>query len=148
MKCLTLTQPWASLVAVGAKRIETRSWHTSYRGPLAIHASKGFPKADRLLCLEDPFWVALGKEWCAFGRQYFNPASKLPLGAVLATCRLTACTLIKPAFTEMLSDQELAFGNYDGGRFAWILEDVTPLAVPIPAKGALGLWECDIEVPA
>lgn len=40
MKALSLTQPWASLVAVGAKRIETRSWRTSYRGPLAIHAAK------------------------------------------------------------------------------------------------------------
>ena len=28
MKALTLTQPWATLVAIGAKRIETRSWAT------------------------------------------------------------------------------------------------------------------------
>ncbi len=39
MKALTVMQPWATLVALGAKRIETRSWSTSYRGPLAIHAS-------------------------------------------------------------------------------------------------------------
>jgi activating signal cointegrator 1 len=44
MKAITLTQPWATLVAIGAKRIETRSWPTNYRGPLAIHAAKGFPK--------------------------------------------------------------------------------------------------------
>jgi hypothetical protein len=44
MKALTLTQPWATLVAIGAKTIETRSWPTSYRGPLAIHAAKGYPK--------------------------------------------------------------------------------------------------------
>jgi hypothetical protein len=31
MKALTLTQPWASLVAFKAKRIETRSWSTNYR---------------------------------------------------------------------------------------------------------------------
>lgn len=40
MKALTLWQPWASLVALGVKTIETRSWSTSHRGPLAIHASK------------------------------------------------------------------------------------------------------------
>lgn len=34
MKAVTLWQPWASLVAAGVKRIETRSWKTSYRGPL------------------------------------------------------------------------------------------------------------------
>ena len=37
--------------------------------------------------------------------------------------------------------QELAFGNYTPGRYAWILEGVKPLADPIPAKGALSLWE-------
>lgn len=39
VKTLTLLQPWASLVACGAKKIETRSWATKYRGPLAIHAA-------------------------------------------------------------------------------------------------------------
>jgi len=37
-KVLTLHQPWASLIAIGVKTMETRSWSTSYRGPLTIHA--------------------------------------------------------------------------------------------------------------
>ncbi len=40
MKAITIHQPWASLIVVGAKRFETRSWETKYRGPIAIHASK------------------------------------------------------------------------------------------------------------
>lgn len=40
MKALSLKQPWASMVANGTKTIETRTWRTSYRGPLAIHASQ------------------------------------------------------------------------------------------------------------
>lgn len=40
MKALTLHQPWASLIAAGVKTIETRSWSTRYRGPLAVHAGK------------------------------------------------------------------------------------------------------------
>ena len=39
MKALSLRQPWASLIANGRKTIETRTWRTHYRGPLAIHAS-------------------------------------------------------------------------------------------------------------
>ena len=39
MKALSLRQPWASLIADGRKTIETRTWRTRYRGPLAIHAS-------------------------------------------------------------------------------------------------------------
>jgi hypothetical protein len=43
MKCISLIQPWASLVLLGEKRYETRNWSTAYRGPLLIHASKGMP---------------------------------------------------------------------------------------------------------
>lgn len=46
MRALTLHQPWASLIAVGAKSIETRSWRTNYRGPLAIHAGKRVPSSS------------------------------------------------------------------------------------------------------
>ena len=40
VRALTLHQPWASLIALGVKRIETRSWSTSCRGPLWIHAGR------------------------------------------------------------------------------------------------------------
>jgi hypothetical protein len=38
---LTLTQPYATLVALGAKTFVTRDWGTRYRGTLLIHAGKG-----------------------------------------------------------------------------------------------------------
>ena len=40
LRALTLTQPWASLIAAGAKHWETRSWRTRFRGELAIHAAR------------------------------------------------------------------------------------------------------------
>ena len=33
-QCLTMHQPWASLLVLGFKRIEGREWSTDYRGPL------------------------------------------------------------------------------------------------------------------
>lgn len=59
MKCLTLTEPWATLISIGAKRIETRSWATYHRGLLAIHSAKGFPKEARELCWQEPFATPL-----------------------------------------------------------------------------------------
>lgn len=50
MRAISLLQPWATLVALGAKRRETRSWPTRYRGPIAIHASKGMPRASEEAC--------------------------------------------------------------------------------------------------
>jgi hypothetical protein len=40
MKAITVKEPWASLIASGAKLVENRSWRTRHRGPLAIHAAK------------------------------------------------------------------------------------------------------------
>jgi hypothetical protein len=38
MKALTLYQPWATLMALGAKMIETRPKKWKHTGPVAIHA--------------------------------------------------------------------------------------------------------------
>jgi hypothetical protein len=40
MKAISLWQPWASAIALGWKKNETRHWSTDYRGPLLIHAAK------------------------------------------------------------------------------------------------------------
>lgn len=40
MKALSVRQPWANLIAAGAKTIETRRWATNYRGPILIISSK------------------------------------------------------------------------------------------------------------
>lgn len=50
MKALTLIQPWATLIMLGEKQIETRSWNTKYRGKLAIHAGKKIDK-DKLFLI-------------------------------------------------------------------------------------------------
>ena len=39
MKVLSLTEPYATLIKLGKKKIETRSFKTTYRGELYIHAS-------------------------------------------------------------------------------------------------------------
>lgn len=39
MKVLSIKEPFATLIANGLKKIETRSWKTNYRGEIFIHAS-------------------------------------------------------------------------------------------------------------
>ena len=136
MKALTLTQPWATLVAIGAKGIETRSWKTSYRGPLAIHAAKGFPKYARKFTTLPECYEAVRKCYA----QNLKGVTAYPLSAVVATCRLIAIHPVEEVRDE-LTTQELSLGNYDSGRYAWVLDDVRQLPEPIPAKGAQSLWE-------
>lgn len=141
MKALTLTQPWATLVTIGAKQFETRSWGTSYRGPLGIHAAKGFPNDCRELCLEEPFRSTL----VAAG---INTLRDLPLGQMLATCNLVDCLRTEMVVEELQRTESLEyhFGNYGPHRYAFKLNNVQRLEAPIPVKGALGLWEWAVAV--
>jgi hypothetical protein len=133
VKALTLTQPWATLVAIGAKAVETRSWSTSHRGDLAIHAAKGFPAWARRLCWQGPFAHAL------IGAGY-TTWQELPVGEVVAEVQLVdVVPTISIRFR--LSEQELAFGDYGDGRFAWVLKEPVRQDAPVPVRGALGLWE-------
>ena len=40
IKALSIREPWISMIADGEKTIETRTWMTSYRGPLLLVGSK------------------------------------------------------------------------------------------------------------
>ena len=44
MKCLSLRPDWADLIAAGEKTTEFRTWSTTHRGDLLIHANKNLPK--------------------------------------------------------------------------------------------------------
>ncbi len=136
IRALTLWQPWASLVAWGEKRVETRSWGTTYRGPLIIHAAKTFPVEAREAAFTEPFRSAL----VAHGLTMLRG---LPLGAFVAVAELENCKRITPQYAATLSDQERAFGDYAPGRVAWELSNICPLPSPLPARGAMGLWTPD-----
>jgi hypothetical protein len=137
MKALTLTQPWASLMAIQAKTIETRSWYTGYRGELIIHAAKGFPKWAKETCDEPEFAAALRG----------MKAEDLPLSVGLCVVRLLACIRTEQMYKAEAvlghkpSIKEIYLGDYTEGRYAWLTEYVRPLNQTQPMRGSLGLWD-------
>jgi hypothetical protein len=127
MKALTLTQPWATLVVTGRKKIETRGWRTGFRGRVAIHAAKGMPG-----------WA---KE---AAREFGLDPDALPRGAVIGKAYIGEMARTEDAREVLLEAglaAELSMGDYDDGRWAWELHNATAFAQPIPAAGALGLWD-------
>jgi len=186
MKAITLHQPFASLIALGVKTIETRSRPTKHRGLIAIHAAKtrrwmldrpGNPRligdyivdSDRAICrktnlngLDDP-------ERCP-----------LAFGGVVATANLVDCLLmvvtgdegairtldidgddslwiVEPQTDNDVAQQgdleqhevtdQLMYGDFTPGRWAWLLDDIVPLDKPIPATGRQGLWNWEKPTP-
>jgi hypothetical protein len=129
MKCLSLWQPWASLVSWGEKRFETRSWSTEYTGEVAIHAAKRWTRDLIETCADEPFHGVIGR----------HTRLALPLGAVVAVATL-AGTRRTEDVEHQLSDNELDFGDYTPGRFAWFLTDIRPLVEPYPLRARQGLF--------
>lgn len=124
MKALTICQPFAELIVRGEKRVENRTWPTSYRGRFYIHAGKS--------------------------RAWFDDDADLirefgcmpPFGAVVAIACLIDCILAA----------DITMGDYDtkypwlkdhehtNGPWCWILDGVAPIG-PWPWRGAQGLFD-------
>ncbi len=141
MKAISLTQPWATLLALGLKKWETRSWQPHYRGWVAIHASKGFPgwAKEIIRCpLEYPeFHTALAP------LGYTDP-SHLPVGQIVGVGKILRCvpTVIlnhDVEYTGTISKVERAFGDYTNGRWGWQIAGARTIK-PVPCRGALSLW--------
>jgi hypothetical protein len=147
MKTLSLWQPWAFLVMLAGhpdpevarlgKRFETRSWQTTYRGQLAIHAAKYIPPEAKELCLTAPFQKAF--EVACIKYDGDMPLSRiLPCGVVLAITNMVDCQEI--TVHNIPPEPERNFGDYRPGRFMWHFQNTKPLPDPIPAVGRQSLW--------
>jgi hypothetical protein len=149
MKAISLWQPWASLIATGAKTIETRSWETKYRGPLVICAAKGGLSKGELihqLCLRhiDCGLAPLVGE--ALGT-YTGGAVKiehLPFGKAVAVVNLIACKKTGDMTWSEINSQ-INFGNFTLGRYAWMLDHIRRITKPFPVVGRQGFFEVDIQ---
>lgn len=162
MKGLTLHQPWATLVAIGEKGIETRSWATSYRGELAIHAGKAFAREYQIMSLDPPFYRPLLDAGFIVQETTTVRRLALPRGAIVAVAELRRCIPVEwiwfglrgvtgwPTHPGdwMATPRERLYGDYSPGRFGWLLFNVRRLPEPIPCRGAQGLWEVPAEIVA
>jgi len=131
LPALTLWQPWGSMVALGVKWVETRSWPTNYRGWLVIHAAKRFTLEEREICLIWPFDEALKAAGVSM-------LADLPLGAGLCVARLDAVTPTEACVA--LDKVERSLGNYQPGRYGWVFGEIRSFDEPIPARGYQQMW--------
>ena len=135
---VTLHEPWAALVAMDAKRFETRSWAPApgLLKPgdyLAIHASlQSWPQTARDLGRAA---AASLKMNCL--RAGVNTDVHLTYGCVVAVTRYLGAVQ-----TDSMepSEQEAMFGDWRLGRWAWQLELVERIEPPVLATGHQKLW--------
>ncbi len=123
LKALTIDAYWAWAIIYGKKRVENRSWRTHYRGLLAIHAGKNCRRDQQAIDamrLIDPNLESCPTEVQADSIR----------GRIIGIVDLVGCVE-----ASELDDDPWAFGP-----FCWLLRDIQPIAVPVPAIGRQGLW--------
>jgi len=127
MKVITVKQPWATLIAKGYKEYEFRTWKTSYRGDLLIHAGKGIDK-DAM-------------------KRFEHLNLEYPSGCIIAKVKLTDCIYVDDNFkSEVVPKNPLVYrgiatkSSWEG--FGFKLEEVQEIP-HIKVNGKLSLWEYD-----
>jgi hypothetical protein len=127
MNALSLYQPHAAAYALGLKRNETRSWKTSFRGRIAIHATKVIPAENARL------------QFATFQSEKLDSKRQL-VSSIIGICEIVDCVRVEE-IRDTLSDQERELGDYSDGRFAWISEKHQLLREAIPCRGARRIWK-------
>ncbi len=125
-KALSIRQPWAWAIINAGKDVENREWHTTFRGPVCIHASKGMTKrewADAAYFMFREFGQMPAGADCT--RPQNDPA--LERGGIVGVATITDCVRTSPS-------------PWFFGTWGFVLADVRPVPF-IPVKGALGFFD-------
>lgn len=151
LKALTIWQPHATLLAIGAREIETRSWGPGgYRGPLLIHAASRWDltiadtcgQAQRLMRRHD-FVAKTDRQ-----NDLANTSYRDTLGMALAVCRIKAVLPCEESRKPRWGVYDQTFGGFGRGRCGWLLEDVVALPLGIRLTGKQSWWDvlpADVE---
>lgn len=159
MKALTVRQPWASLIMNRTKWIETRAQRIRIRGRIGIVAGLHRP-ADGTKVGNWTYYRAIANpEWGDWLHNGHPKVTDAPRGFLIGTVELYDCVPIDQfnghpalAFYEPQSGayvpqritEQLPYGDFTPGRWAWLLRDPQPLAEHRPMPGFQGWREVDL----
>ena len=143
MKALSIKQPWASLIALGIKDIENRTWKTHFRGRIFIHAtSKSVPFNG----LENGMKFTLDQLKQIYNRfpisehdRYPDYMSKYPNSSVIGEVDIVDCVINHHSVWA-----EPTIEQHDKPIYNWVLANPTIYIHPYRnVKGKLSFWEFD-----
>ncbi|KAI3982238.1 hypothetical protein MKX01_024955 [Papaver californicum] len=138
--CLTMHQPWASLLVYGIKRIEGRSWPAPIRGRLWIHAAGKVPDQETIKAMED------------FYREIYrvNGVEDLKFPEHYPTSRLLGCIDVVGCVTrnEVECWQEVPEGVRLEAQtdLCWLCENPQRLLIPFEMRGYQGVYNLERRI--
>ncbi|XP_016339469.1 activating signal cointegrator 1 [Sinocyclocheilus anshuiensis] len=130
--CLSMHQPWASLLVKGIKRVEGRTWYTSHRGRLWIAAAANRPTPQEIAEVE-AMYHHIYKEEPKFPAEY-------PTGCLLGCVNVTDCLS-----QEQFREQYPQISEESTSPFVFICSNPQELVVKFPMKGKHKIWKLESQ---
>lgn len=130
-KCLSMWQPWASLLVYGFKRFEGRHWDTNYRGPLWIHAGAKEPDQDTIKAVEDQYRkLYQGVQMPEFPKSY-------PTGCVIGVIDLQD-VIDQKLYTDCVPKK---YTGESTSEHLFVIRNPRKLRVNIKCSGSKGIYD-------
>ena len=136
-KCLSMHQPWASLVIEGIKRFEGREWDIDYRGILWIHSTSKKPDQELIDSVEKQYKILYEK--CKKPPKF---PKRYPTSALLGCVDLVD-VIKRQDYVKIMNNtviQEKSDSNYQ-----FVVKNPQKLDIPIKMPGQPKLWELDFD---
>ena len=131
MKAITIQQPFASLIIAGIKTLETRSWPTLHRGPLAIHVGRASTLPEEIVLAGYRLLKAIG----------ITTADAIMLsGKIIGQVTVTDCLHANLA-DHLITNDDSRVGIFTHDNFVWVLRKPIEYETPTAHKGKLGIWD-------
>lgn len=130
--CLSMHQPWASLLVLGIKKVEGRTWYTPHRGRLWIAATAKRPTAEEIQPVENMYRAMYSHDNLAFPKQY-------PSACLLGCIELVDC-LSQEEYREKYPDGE------SESDYVFVCENPQELIVKFHVKGKHKIWKLEQHV--
>ncbi|XP_018408497.1 PREDICTED: activating signal cointegrator 1 isoform X3 [Nanorana parkeri] len=131
--CLSMHQPWASLLVAGIKRVEGRTWYSAHRGRLWIAAAAKRPSPQEISELEASYRVLLNKD-IHFPKDY-------PTGCLLGCVEVVDCLS-----REQFQEQYRSLNQESASPFVFICTNPQELPIKFPMKGQHKIWKLDSKI--
>lgn len=120
LPALSIRQPWAWLILHAGKDIENRTWRTSFRGRVLIHAAKNMTRTEYEEC--EDFLASR----CLCGRLSLPAFDALQRGGIVGVADITGCWVKHQS-------------SWFTGPYGFSLAKAEPLPL-VPCRGALGFF--------
>ncbi|EEF30853.1 conserved hypothetical protein [Ricinus communis] len=140
--CLTLHQPWASLLVHGIKRVEGRSWPAPIRGRLWIHAAGKVPDPTTIKAMEDFYreiYAVDGIVDLKFPEYY-------PVSRLVGCVEVVGCIKRRAAPVLHNLDPLLQVKLEGKTDFCWLCEEPNKLIVPLEMRGHQRIFNLDNQL--